>query len=330
MRAVWLAFALALCGCASAPDVKIGHAELPRRAELTNAPFFAQDAYQCGPAALATVLVQRGRAVTPVELKDRVYLPRRQGSLQVEMVAAARGHGLLVYPLEPRLEQVVEAVAAGHPVLVLQNLAFERWPQWHFAVVVGYDLDRGVLVLRSGTKRRHIETLAEFDRSWRKGGRWAVLTLEPGDITAQVERLPWLQAAADLETTGQLPAAETAYRAAARRWGDAISWFALGNARFAMGDTAGAEQALRESVAADASFAAAWSNLAHVLADRRCLAEAKSAQACSDRLGATGEAPASLIMQGDDARCAPAPVCPLVASQEARTRGNSEKTALIQ
>jgi hypothetical protein len=32
----------------------------------------------------------------------------------------------------------VDQLEAGRPVLVLQNLALKLWPQWHYAVVVGY------------------------------------------------------------------------------------------------------------------------------------------------------------------------------------------------
>ncbi len=87
-------------------------------------------------------------------MKDEVFIPGREGSLQLEMVAAARRHGMLVYPLQGGLESVLEEVAAGNPVLVLQNQAFSWWPRWHFAVVVGFDRERRELVLRSGITRR--------------------------------------------------------------------------------------------------------------------------------------------------------------------------------
>ena len=108
-------------GCASS-RISIDDADLPSAAELTEVPFYPQEAYQCGPAALATMLAQRGVPADPDVLVDQVYIPGRRGSLQVEMVAAARAAGLLVYPLRSRLEDVLAEVAAGNPVLVLQNL----------------------------------------------------------------------------------------------------------------------------------------------------------------------------------------------------------------
>ncbi len=149
IRLCCIASIVLLTACARSPVLSPEAERLPERVELTDVPFFPQDAYQCGPAALATMLNQRGVLTTPGALKDRVYIPSREGSLQVEMVAAARNHEMLVYPLQPRLDAVLAEVAAGNPVLVLQNLAFDFYPQWHFAVVVGYDRRERTLILRS-------------------------------------------------------------------------------------------------------------------------------------------------------------------------------------
>ncbi|TBV00040.1 hypothetical protein DNJ95_02460 [Stutzerimonas kirkiae] len=279
---------LLLCGllgaCARSPLVLSGDADLPRRVELVEVPFFAQDEYQCGPAALATVLTHRGIDTSPQALVERVYIPERKGSLQVEMVAAARAHGLLVYPLKPRLESLLAEVAAGNPVLVLQNLAFEHWPLWHFAVVVGYDLERQELILRSGTNERLVDDFRSFLRSWHKGGRWAVVTQEPERLPATAEPVTWMAAASDLEQVGQRQAARRAYESAAQRWSSPLPWFALGNSLYQEGDGAGAQQALRKSIQLDAGFAAAWFNLSNVLAENGCAVEASAALACSRRL----------------------------------------------
>ena len=115
--------------------------DLPPRAELTQVPFFPQEDYFCGPAALAMVLNTAGVKVSPEELVEQVYLPGRKGSLQVEMLVAARRHGLIAYELAPQVTDTLREIAAGTPAIVLENYGFSWYPVWHYSVVVGYDLD---------------------------------------------------------------------------------------------------------------------------------------------------------------------------------------------
>ncbi len=308
-----LLLAVALLGaCARAPVVPIGTAGIPDRVELEAVPFFPQQAYQCGPAALATMLKQRGVDTDLDQLVQRVYLPERKGSLQVEMVAAARAHDLLVYPLAPRLEAVLTEVAQGNPVLVLQNLAFERWPQWHFAVVVGYDLAKQQIILRSGTSRRWTGSFRQFERSWAGGDRWAVVVVAPDQLPATATETSWLKAASDLEQTGHRDAAVQAYQKAASRWSGNLAWFALANARYAQGDLRLAEQALRNSLHREGRFAPAWFNLSQVLAERGCPLDAQAAQRCAVRL-APDDARFKSSRLGDTPvgeRCEVVPACP--------------------
>ena len=109
--------------------------DVARKALVRSVPFYPQEAYQCGPAALAMVLNHRDAGMTLDEAIDQVYLPGRRGSLQVEMVAAARSEGMLVYPLDGELEAIIREVNAGNPVLVFQNLRLGWWPQWHYALL---------------------------------------------------------------------------------------------------------------------------------------------------------------------------------------------------
>ena len=122
-----------LLGCATPPMQRLQARQfstsLPTRAVVASVPFFAQTEYQCGPASLAMVFNAAGVAVTPQVLLEQVYLPARKGSLQVEMLAATRRQGLLALTLPPNLTALLQEVAAGHPVLVLQNLSLPVYPR---------------------------------------------------------------------------------------------------------------------------------------------------------------------------------------------------------
>src|SRR5690606_23398126 len=125
---------LALSGCASAPRYD---ADAIPAIELTDVPFFPQTDYQCGPAALATILAHEGLAVDAAQLTPAVYVEGLRGSLQAELLAATRRHGFVPYRLDDDPAALFAEIESGKPVLVLQNLGFERFPVWHYAVVVG-------------------------------------------------------------------------------------------------------------------------------------------------------------------------------------------------
>ncbi|HEV8690592.1 MAG TPA: PA2778 family cysteine peptidase, partial [Ideonella sp.] len=117
-------------------------AGMARRVDLA-VPFVAQDDNLCGPATLAMVLRAAGLAGEMGTLTEQVYLPGREGSLQIEMLAATRRQGALAFTLPPRLQAVAEQLASGTPVALLLNLALSWLPRWHYAVWIGYDLDTG-------------------------------------------------------------------------------------------------------------------------------------------------------------------------------------------
>lgn len=276
--AVLLAAVALLAGCAT-PQTRMLTAERPAvsRAELVEVPFFPQQEYQCGPAALATVMVAAGKPVTPEELAPQVFLPQRQGSLQVEMMAAPRRHGLVSLPLAPQLGDVLAEVAAGNPVVVLQNLALDWYPMWHYAVVVGYDLDRETIILRSGEERRLELPLATFERTWARGKHWAMLALPPHKLSQTVAPEAHVRAVVALEKAGFADAARSAYHAVLGKSPDNLTaLLGAGNTAHALGDLAGSERAFRLAAERHPDSDAALNNLAQVLADQGKLGEAEA------------------------------------------------------
>lgn len=276
---------LILGGCASTPqsrDIKgNGPVSLPSAAELTDVPFYPQTQYQCGPAALATVLQARGVKTTPEKLSKQVYIPERKGSLQIELMVASRRHGLFPYKLEPRLIDLFIEVAAGNPVLVLQNLGFERFPQWHYAVVIGFDADRHEIILRSGTDRRRITSFEVFERTWQRANHWALVIMPVGEIPETAEPLRYLNTAYAFEETGSPDHALKAYQSASRQWPDkAIVWMALGNMAFDNHDWPESIQAFNTALRIEPESVIGWNNLAYALHANGCGLQAKTALQC--------------------------------------------------
>jgi tetratricopeptide (TPR) repeat protein len=232
------------------------------------------------------MLTSQDVPVTPEQLVPRVYLPEREGSLKVELVAAARQYGLLVYPLEANLADILAEIDAGHPVLVMQNLGFDWFPQWHFAVVVGYDPAEEELILHTDTRRANRQSMKVFYRTWDRAGQWSAVILPPSDFPATVQPLPFLEAAHDLEVTGQRAAAFTAFQAAAERWPDEpAARLGMGNIAFARQEWVQAVGYYLNTVKTFPGLAPGWNNLAHALARAGCANQANAALACANQLG---------------------------------------------
>lgn len=267
LAAVALLLAALSGGCASLPD----EVQLPRHAartiELDSTPFFPQERYQCGPAALATVLQASGIEVSLDELVERVYLPGRRGSLSIELMAAVRESGRLAYPLSGTLAEVVAELDAGRPVLVFQNLGVSWIPKWHYAVVIGYDAQRDRVLLRSGTDRRRSTPAEVFLRTWRRAGFWSMVALKPGEMPARPDRERYFRAAAGLETAGRSGDAHLAWRAALEEWPESgVPLFALGNIALAQGENDDAVRWYRRALEVDPGHWMARNNLAYGLA----------------------------------------------------------------
>lgn len=277
---VLLLSACALGGCATQRASVSGLPSLQGRTEafeLSDTPFYPQSELQCGPAALATVLGAAGVETPPERLVDEVYTPGLGGSLQLELIAAARARGFLPYRILPEPDALVAELLAGRPVLVLQNLKLRSLPAWHYAVVIGVDPAREQWLLRSGTERRHTISARRFARSWDLADRWAVVLLEPGQLPARPDRQRYAEAVVGLEETGRYGPAAAAWGAALELWPeDPVARFGQATAHHLAGDLDRARAGYESLLETAPDHAAALNNLASLMADAGCPATARS------------------------------------------------------
>ncbi|MFZ2987561.1 PA2778 family cysteine peptidase, partial [Ideonella sp.] len=263
----WAA-AAALPGCASLDGLQTTRLQTSARrgqapVDLSaRVPLVPQDDTLCGPAALAMVLAASGTQVPLDQLTREVYLPGRQGSLQAEMLAGARRHGRVAHRLPPELDALWQELQAGSPVLVLLNLALPFWPRWHYAVVVGMDIQRRTALLHSGERAPSEWRLDTLEHTWARSGHWAMLALPPAQLPATAEEgrlVPDLLAYEKAQgAAGSLPG----WRAARARHPDSMLLaMATANAAMAAGLTREAAEGY-EAAAGLHDSAAAWNNLA--------------------------------------------------------------------
>jgi hypothetical protein len=283
-----LAAAFLSTGCAINPSLRVAEAmpplvdgDTPRPLLLDGVPFHPQTEYHCGPAALAGVLGASGvpaGIADPDALAPKVYLPGRKGSLQLELVGATRRAGRIPYEVDGTPESLLAELAAGRPVLVLQNLLTRTVPRWHYAVLVGADPVENRLVLNSGTRERLEVGAPSFLRTWDWGGRWGLLALRPGELPARGDPARYLAAVADFEAVAGAEAAAPAYRAALERWpAEPRAHLALGNQAHAAGDLPAAARQYREGLQHAANDPVLGNNYASVLGELGCRDKARAA-----------------------------------------------------
>lgn len=288
---------LAACAGPGVRPVTQDPGGLPASASVADVPFVAQEKYYCGPAALAMALRWSGAPVDQRTLAGQVYTPGKTGTLRQDMVTGARRQGRLAVqvagadlPGDRALRRLLAEVAAGHPVIVFQNLGLPGAAQWHFAVVTGYDLDARTVVLHSGTTRDKRRALDSFARTWARGDYWALAVLQPGRLPAAGDRAAVMTAAQGLERAQRFEAAARAYAAILERWPTTYgARIGRANALYALQRYAESARALRTATERRPDAPEAWNNLAYAEAARGNLDVAlEAAQTAVARARAAG------------------------------------------
>lgn len=195
--------------------------------ELKNVPFYPQQAYLCGPASLKMVAEYwrgEGKVVRNVayETIERVtFIPEKKGSFQPQMVAAARQLGLVAIESTRRAD-LFELLDGGIPTIVLLNQGTESIPVWHYVVVIGFDLERQLVILRSGKTKREVMKIATFYEFFKKGGHWKLIAVPVTMVPPGVTEATYLKAAYDLEQTLDDEIVQIAYETAVKQWPDSL------------------------------------------------------------------------------------------------------------
>ncbi|MDC8830799.1 PA2778 family cysteine peptidase [Alteromonas gilva] len=228
--------------------MQIDTALIPSRAHvIKDVPFYPQQAFYCGPTTLAEVFSFYGEPVSPNQIAPKLFIPEYEGSLKVEMVSATRQFDLLPYTDNGNLQQIIQLVSDDIPVIVFQNLSIALFPQWHYAVVIGFDLERREIELHTGVTPNHRMSFELFEKTWRRGDYWFLAPVPPQHTSSTMKYFVYTSAAFDMLKLGQTTQALNFLQTAIQRWpnewlayflianhfladnpGDAIAWFKKG------------------------------------------------------------------------------------------------------
>ncbi len=179
MRAILALTGCLFIGCSLSRDSRRPARLDQERQALLEVPFFPNDADQCGPSALASVLGYWGKPASPDSLRRELYRAQLKGSLTVDLLLSAQSRGLSAEMANASLAGVKKELDEGRPVIAFVNTGYRFYPVGHYLVITGYD-DRGRRIFaHSGMKRDQPLSYGKFDKQWEKTERWALMIRPP-------------------------------------------------------------------------------------------------------------------------------------------------------
>ncbi len=153
-------------------------------AQVIDVPFFRQDAYQCGPSALAAVVnywymkTQSNKYLSHKEIIKEIYSPTARGTLTIDLELYAEKLGFSVQQYSGNIDNLKALIDRGMPPIIFVDYGFSVYQVNHFMVVTGYT-EKGI-ILNTGRERNKIISNEELIRIWKKTGFWT-LVIKPLD-----------------------------------------------------------------------------------------------------------------------------------------------------
>lgn len=225
---------LVLSGCQSTPQAdqlrQQGLSQLPESHSISSVPFFPQEQFYCGPTTLSEVFGYYGVNASPEDIAPKLFIPGKEGSLQLEMVSAARQYGFLPYTERGTLSSIIELVKDDVPVIVFQNLSIQLLPQWHYAVVIGFNSEKGTLTLHTGLTPNHEMSLELFERTWGRANYWYLAAVPPKVTSSEMTPYTYVSAAYDMLKVADKNQALAFLETATQMWPSYwLSYFLIAN-----------------------------------------------------------------------------------------------------
>lgn len=248
---------------AAPPAIDLSHA-------ISKVPFYPQQEFFCGPTTLAEVAAFHGLNKSPDDIAPATFTPGLAGTLQIEMAAATRQLGMVAYQQRATMSQLLSLIADDIPVIVLQNNSISWLPQWHYAVVVGYDINSKEVILHTGVTEAHRLNFSTFERTWRRADYWMLAMLPPGKTSEQLDPFIYTKACQDLIDINQTNAGIAALVTATGQWPEYwLPYFLLGNYYFST-EPLTAGRWFEQGLAAAAQQAPYLNNYAVLLSELGC------------------------------------------------------------
>ncbi|NCO84454.1 MAG: hypothetical protein COZ31_07025 [Nitrospirae bacterium CG_4_10_14_3_um_filter_44_29] len=140
---------------------------------ISNVPFYAQEAYQCGPASLAGVMNYWKIDVKPDDIAKEIYSKSAKGTLNIDMIIYPQKKGLTAEQYSGGMKDLKKNIDSGYPLIVLVDYGFWAFQANHFMVVVGYN--EGGVIVNSGKDKGKFIPEEDFIKTWERTKFWTLL-----------------------------------------------------------------------------------------------------------------------------------------------------------
>ncbi len=169
------ALILALPGCAAKNFDAIRSGLEARGHYIKGVPFVKQTEYDCGPAALASVLSFRGRTVDLERITASVYLPQLRGTLPMDLERYAKDEGFKTSSSAGTAAALKTVIRDNIPIICLLDLGFWFYRQPHFVTVIGFDDRNDLFIMHDGATPNRTMAYMDFKKKWSRAGKWMIV-----------------------------------------------------------------------------------------------------------------------------------------------------------
>lgn len=153
-------------------------ADMAAGAYVDGVPFFPQDEYLCGPAALASVMAFYGAEESMDGVAGAVYNEKLRGTLPMDLLVYARDRGFETSYYRGGFKDLAERLGNGEPLVLFLNLGYDVYPVGHYIVAVGISEKDGAVLAHSGVEREKVYGMKELQKAWSRTG-FSTLLVRP-------------------------------------------------------------------------------------------------------------------------------------------------------
>ena len=146
----------------------------PDRHLIASVPFIPQRRNRCGPAALAMVFHYYHVPIPAEDLSREIYRRNLSGTLNLDLLIAARRHGFAARSQSGDLETVRKFIRRDIPVVALVRPRSGS-KQYHFLVIYGFDDGSRQLTIHSARRGAQKISYPAFERQWRPAKNWMLV-----------------------------------------------------------------------------------------------------------------------------------------------------------